>query len=217
MAFFEELKTLEGVGTQTPLVELLKKLVQAHKKTLLERHLDNIYNELKDMIRQRVIDGEYDQKDDKKRVKGVFRFKSFVPMDLDFQPPYPDGATPEMVKEAIAHANGKSITSRVRLEPTFRLQKSKSVSLFGTRTKYEGEISLEGDTYEFFKALCERMNEDGIKLKSFTIPVFSVGKLVNLSTYDHRIKCSYVEYEDRDDTLNYDDLSYIMIKYSVLF
>ena len=215
MAFFEELKSLEGLGAQNPSGDFLKKLVQAHKKTLLERHLDAVYNELKDTIRQRAVDGEYDQKDGKKRIKGVFRFKAFVPMDLNFQPPYPDGITQDMVDKAIEEASNASITSRVRLEPSFRLKKTKSLA-FGSKIKYEGVISLEGDTYSFFKSLCERMAEDGIKLKSFTIPVPSVGKLVTLSAYDNVDKCSYIEY-DREDTLNYEDLSYVTLKYSIVF
>ena len=216
MAFFEELKGISEGSANDPSIELLKVLIERHKKALLDRHLETVYEGLKDTIRERISAGDFEQRDDKKRVKGAYRFKAFVPMSLDFEEPYPDGVTPKMVKEAVAKAQKISITSRVRLEPNFRLEKTKHLR-FGAKVKYEGEISLAGDTYTFFKHLSEKMTEDGIKLKGITIPILGISRLVSLSAYDQIVKCSYTDSEEREYSLNYDESSFITIKYSITF
>ena len=57
MAFFEELKGISEGSANDPSIELLKVLIERHKKALLDRHLETVYEGLKDTIRERISAG----------------------------------------------------------------------------------------------------------------------------------------------------------------
>lgn len=217
MAFFDELKTLEATTTEeTEAILLLKALIREHKKTLLKNHLDSVYEGLKESIKKKALAGTFDGQEGERRIKGIYRFGAFVPMDLSFVPPYPEGITEKMVKNALKYTDQISIPSRVRIEPSFYLQRQRIIR-FGEGVKNAGEAYFEGDSLWFVSELESRMRDDKIKLVSITVPSLKTDRLITLSGSKERVKCSYTVHEDAPNRLNYDDLAYISIRYSIKF
>ncbi len=215
MAFFDELKRLEEASKQEEKISaLLKTLIEQHKKTLLKRHLQAVYEGLKESIRQKFADGFFRQEDGEE-IRGSYKFKAFVPMNYDFEPPFPEGVTSKMVKEAVSELDKVRTISRIRVEPSFKLTKKKQIR-FGLKTKYEGDIFFEGEAYSFFEELDNMMKADGIKLISVTAPIVSISRLATLD-YKQKVKSSYVESLDKDYSLTYEELSSITIRYSLEF
>lgn len=214
MTFFDEIKSLEATSkAQEEMSSLLKILIEQHKRTLLNKHLQAVYEEMKESIRQRITEGTLRRDEDGERLLGSYKFKAYVPMNYDFEPPYPEGVTSRMVKDATRELKGVGTISRVRIEPTLELKKKKSIG-FGIRVKYIGEIYFEGDAYDFFESLEKMMNDDGMELLSITAPVVNAGRLVTLS-HRERLKCSYTERAESRHSLTYEELSYITVRFSI--
>ena len=213
MAFFDELKELKATTDEEQIeLSVLKTLVNRHKKSLLKKHLDNVYEGLKQQIKDAFLAEQFEQKDGKKIIRGRYKFHAFAQMDFDFEQPYPDGISEQDVEKALKHKG--VISSRVRIEPTFNLTREKPI-YFGLRIKYEGEAFLEGDSYDFFDGLRTMAREDKIKILSITVPIIAIKRLITIYDIDEKIKCSYVERAESDRALNFNETSYITIKYSI--
>lgn len=210
MAFFDELKRIEDISKEEEKASvLLKTLIEEHKKTLINRHLQEVYEGLKESIRQKFIDGLF--RFDDEELRGSYKFKAFIPMNYNFEPPFPDGISDVMVEEAKKELDSIRTSSRVRIEPKFKLKK-KRLPLFTSKTKCEGDVYFTGLSLKFFEELDEMMKADGIKLVSVTAPILSIGKMATLD-YKQKVKSSYTIDPEIEHHLTYEEQSSITIRY----
>lgn len=217
MAFLDELKSIETASkNKDELVRVLRELVKIHERTLLKKHLSEVYDALKREIKNAVNSGYVEEVDGEKRLDGTFSFQSYVYMDFDFETPYPDGITSEIVQEAMKHKDEAGLRTRIRVEPDFDLEKKRKI-WFQKRYKCTGTVRFKDDSLWFMQELGALMESDGIKLKAITAPISKINRIISLPTPNAEIRCSYIESAKRDYTLGYDDANYITLKYSCKF
>ncbi len=217
MAFLDELKTIEATTkSKEEALTLLSLLLKDNERKLLYKHLQTVYQGVKDEIRRFVTSGEYEGEVGKRELTATYRFESFVYTSFDFEAPYPEGITEEQLKQALAFKDELRVSSKIRIEPSFVLKKEKR-SFFKKRTKREGVVRFEENSLWFFEELNRMLLSDGIVLKSITTPIFKINRIVTLPAYDAELECSYTVSDEHDYVLGYEEASFITIKYRLVF